>query len=318
MTNNKAINLRSMDLNLLPIFNALMQEQHLSHAASQLAMSQPAVSNALKRLRQSFNDDLFVRTAHGLKPTPRANEIQQHLQAALQQIQQAYSPALFDPQSSEKSLKITMNAATEYLLSPLLIGWLRKTAPNMQLQLYPDHLADIPQQLKSGQLDYALDYIPFDTVQFNHAILSHEPLAVIISKCSAAKNLTNSQLSLQQFEQLPQITLVARTSPNQGNQQLNGSPIEQLLGTAMPQRNIAMAVSSFVAIPNIVANSDLIAIVPERLAKKNQNSNELLCIPLPFECPPVAMYLQWHKSRDKDPVHQWFLKGMSKLLIEIF
>lgn len=318
MPNNQAINLRSVDLNLLPIFTALMREQHLSHAANQLAMSQPAVSNALKRLRLSFADDLFVRTAHGLKPTPRAHEIYQHLQTALQQIQTAYSPASFDPLSSEKRLRVTMNAATEYLLAPLLINWLRQTAPNMQLQLYPDHLADIPQQLKSGQLDYALDYIAFEPTQFSQATLSHEPLVVIINKNSAVKNGIAAQLSLQQFEQLPQITLVARTSPNQTALQRSGSPIEQLLGAAMPKRNIVMAVSSFVAIPDIIANSDLIAIVPQRLAKQSQNGAELLCLPLPFECPPVAMHLQWHKSRDKDPVHEWFLRGVNELLKDAF
>jgi DNA-binding transcriptional LysR family regulator len=263
------LNLRSLDLNLLPIFAALMREQHLSHAAEQLAMSQPAVSSALKRLRLHFNDELFVRTARGLIPTPRAQELQQAIEPALQLIQTGCSEAKFEAQTSEQSLSIAMNAASEYLIAPKLFQWLQHQAPKMKLEFQPDHLEDIPALLKDGRLDFALDYIGFTSPQIQSQELLEEDLVLI---CRQHHPQIKGKISLKAFSNLPQVSLVPRSSLTHKQSQLRGTPIEQLMGNQLPQRNICLHVSSFVAIPNIVANSELIAIVPKRIAEHyNQN-----------------------------------------------
>ena len=261
------LNLRSLDLNLLPVFDALMREQHLSRAADALAMSQPAVSNALKRLRTSFKDDLFVRTSRGLKPTSRARELHSAIQPALQMIQQGVVAPEFEPASSDLTLNLSMNAATEYLIAPYMMAWLRQEAPNMKVKLHPDHLDDIPAQLKDGLLDYAIEYVPYADSQFREQILARENLNVI---CAKHHKQLQGAISLEQFETTPQVTLVPRSSQAHKQSHLRGTPIEQLMGGNLPQRNITMHVSSFVAIPDIVASTDLIAVVPSRLSQASQ------------------------------------------------
>lgn len=305
------LNLRSMDLNLLPVFDTLMQEQHLSRAAEALAMSQPAVSNALKRLRHSFKDDLFVRTARGLKPTSRARELHAAIQPALQMIQSGVVEAEFVPSDSDLTLNLSLNAATEYLVAPYLMAWLRQEAPNMKVRLHPDHLDDIPAQLKDGQLDYAIEYVPYADDQFHEQILAREDLYVI---CAKQHQALQGQINLAQFESAPQVTLIPRSSQAHKQSHLRGTPIEQLMGNNLPERNIVMQVASFVSIPDIVASTDLIAIVPSRLATLPRYKDKLQLLPVPFSYPKVEIRLLWHKSREKDASHQWFMERIQKLI----
>ncbi|HCM04664.1 MAG TPA: hypothetical protein DIC30_01510 [Oceanospirillales bacterium] len=311
------LTLRNLDLNLLPIFETLMREQHLTRAAEQLAMSQPAVSNALKRLRSSFNDELFIRTARGLIPTSRAYELQQAIQPALHMIQDGCTAPEFEPKTSLKAFSISMNAATEYLISPYLYQWLQNTAPNMKLQLHPDHLEDIPILLKDGRLDFSLDYVDFNDDQIHSEIIAKEDLVII---CAQNNKKIQGNISLKQFESLPQVSLIPRSSLTHKQSQLRGTPIEQLMNDDLPNRNITLNVSSFVAIPNIVANSELIAIVPKRIAQQYNKSqpNTLQCLAIPFTYPQVKMKLLWHKSHNSDPAHQWFKQGMSHLAKTFF
>ncbi|WP_281648181.1 LysR substrate-binding domain-containing protein [Parendozoicomonas sp. Alg238-R29] len=305
------LNLRSLDLNLLPVFDALMREQHLSRASDQLAMSQPAVSNALKRLRQSFNDDLFVRTSRGLKPTPRAIEIHSAIQPALQMIQHGCMEQSFDPGTSDQTLNITMNAATEYLIAPLLMAWIRNESPNTTVKLHPDHLDDIPAQLKDGMLDYAIDYVSYAHDQFRSFVLGLEDLNIV---CARNHKVLKGGITLEQFETLPQVTLVPRSNITANMSHRRGTPIEQLMGKDLPNRNLAMHVSSFVAIPDIVASTDLIAIVPSRLAQQPRYKDTIQCLPVPFEYPKVEIRLLWHKSRNNDASHHWFMERVQRLV----
>lgn len=306
------LNLRSLDLNLLPVFDALMREQHLSRAAEQLAMSQPAVSSALKRLRLNFKDELFIRTARGLIPTARAIELQQAIQPALQLIQTGCMASEFNPDDSDQMISISMNAATEFLISALLYRWLQSQSPKMKLKLQPDHLEDIPALLKDGRLDFALDYVASEEPQFRAQVITEEDLVVI---CRKKHPKIQQSISLKDFESLPQASLVPRSSLTHKQSQLRGTPIEQLMGKDLPSRNITLFASSFVALPSIIANSELIAIVPKRIAQQYNLShgNTLQTLALPFDYPQVQMKLLWHKSRDNDPAHRWFREAVVKL-----
>ena len=312
------LNLRALDLNLLPVFDALMREQHLSRAAEHLAMSQPAVSNALKRLRHTFNDDLFVRTAQGLKPTPRAQELQQAIQPALRLIQAGCMESNFDPLNSQQTLHISLNSAAEYLIAPSIHTWLQAEAPNMTVQLQPDYLDDIPARLKEGRLDFAIDYIGFGDSQFHSTKLTEEDLVVI---CRAEHPQLNGHITLEQFQILPQVSLIPRSSLAHKQSHLRGTPIEQLMGKDLPHRNLTMHVSSFVSIPHIIAQSDLIAVVPKQIAQQfnlahtsNPQHAHLQCLALPFNYPQVGIQLLWHKSREHDMAHKWARECMKNLI----
>jgi len=143
-----SLNLRTIDLNLLPVFDALMVERNLTKAAERLHMSQPAASNALKRLRVAFNDELFVRTAKGLSPTREALRLHEPVQQALGLLQVGLTAPDFDIRGVEHHFQIAMNHALEFMFAPMLAGWLRQLAPNVHLALHPDHTPNIAEQLR--------------------------------------------------------------------------------------------------------------------------------------------------------------------------
>lgn len=304
------LNLRTLDLNLLPIFAALMREQHLSRAAENLAMSQPAASSALKRLRLCFNDELFVRTAHGLVPTARALQLQQAIQPALQLIQSGCSNFEFDPKVSDHVLSLSMNAATEYLISASLYSHLHAHAPKIKLQLQPDYLDDIPAQLKAGRLDFALDYVGTEDNQYKFQVIAEEDLVII---CRRDHPQIKSSISLTKFSTLAQASLIPRSNRTHKQSELRGTPLEQLMGKSLPKRNVVLHASSFVALPSIIASSNLIAIVPRSIAIHYNEANHgtLKYLAIPFDYPMVQMKLLWHKSRDNDPAHRWFKREIT-------
>ena len=304
-------NLRALDLNLLPIFNALMQEQNLTRASESLALSQSATSHALKRLRATFKDDLFVRTSRGLTPTHRAKEIHNSIKPALHMIQEGCLMPNFMPSESRLTLNVSMNAATEYLMAADIISAFRQQAPGMSLRLFSDHGEDLKVRLKNGSLDYAIDFLPFDDSQFNEHIVAREHLCVI----SAIDHpIVKDRLTLDDFERQPHVSLVPRSG--QYHMQIhNGStPIQQLVGDALPKRNLAMFVSNYASMPDIVANTDLLAVVPERMARHPKYVNEIQCFEMPFTCPTVDVRLIWHKSRDAEASHQWFFDCIKNLI----
>ncbi|WP_422049776.1 LysR substrate-binding domain-containing protein [Shimia sp.] len=301
---NVGVMLRNHDLNLLPIFEALMREQHLSRAAERLNMSQPAVSNALKRLRLEFEDDLFVRTARGLKPTQRALELHERIQPALVSILDGFEDRGFEADTFSRTITIAMNHAVEYLWGGALLQAIRAQAPMAKLKVHPDYSDDVPTQLKAGHLNYAVDYNPLPEDQFCSIALAHEKLTLI---CSADHPKANSGFDIADFETLPQASLLRRSEWIRSKNSRRHTPLEYLMGEELPNRNVVVQVASFLSIPSIVASTDLIAVVPQQLADPLLQTGALCAHDLPFECPDVVLHLFWHKSRNSDPSHIWLL-----------
>ncbi|MDA4845155.1 LysR substrate-binding domain-containing protein [Hoeflea poritis] len=301
--------LRNRDLNLLPVFDSLMQEQHLSKAAERLNMSQPAVSNALKRLRQGFDDELFVRTGRGLKPTQRARELHTQIAPALASIRESFEGREFSAENFSRTIDISMNHAVEHIWGEILLREARAQAPNLKWKLHPDYVDDIPARLKDGRLSYAVEYTPMPEDQFGSRLLLREGLTLI---CASDHPCANTGVTMEQFESLPQVSLVRRSGLIRTQNSRRTTPLEFLLGNALPERNIAVQMSSFVSVPHVVAATDLIAVVPSRLAKFLSDNGKLKCLPLPFDCPMIEVQLYWHRSRDNDPSHKWVVEMMSK------
>ncbi|WP_143290324.1 LysR family transcriptional regulator, partial [Burkholderia pseudomallei] len=155
-------NLRQLDLNLLLVFDALMQEQNLSRAAIRLHMSQPAVSNALTRLRQQLGEPLFTRTARGMTPTAQARTLYEPVRQALYLLQIGLGPqADFEP-DTHHLFKLSMNDYGQTVLLPDLLAHIKSRAPNVMLSVQSDDAGSIPAQLTTGTLDLAIDYLHFD------------------------------------------------------------------------------------------------------------------------------------------------------------
>ncbi len=289
-----AINLRSIDLNLLVFFDALMTERHVTRAADKVAISQPAMSNALSRLRVVFKDDLFVRTAKGMEPTPRALELGLHVHSILQQATRLMtSDILFDPGSSERVFSARMSDLVGILILPRLMARLRAEGPGISLDTV--HLS--PEQtieaLEADRLELAVSM----ELQHTSAIRS-EKLFTDRMVCVLGKDhpLAAGKLSLKQF--LSYSHLRVSMSPT------DIRFVDSVLAGKGLQRKIAVNVTHWLLVAQILEETDLLAVMSERAAQRITGAG-IVIRPLPFSTPSFSWQLYWHRRYEHSRAHQW-------------
>lgn len=288
------LNLRQLDLNLLLVFDALMQEQNLSRAAQRLHLSQPAVSNALTRLRAQLGEQLFKRTAKGMLPTPEAQRLYGPVRQALQLLQTGLKPqAAFDG-SAEQRFCIAMNDYGQAYLLPALLARARQTAPGVTLAVHGDEASDIAARLAGGGLDLAVDYIPLEGADLCYQAFHEEKLMVIgrAGHPAFAKGLTASAYQNSRH---------VAVHPRGGN----NSPLEIVLGSAKVRRRVQLFVPNYLPIPLLVAQSDLLGTVPQYLAERAARSLALEIAPLPLALPAIQVSMIWHRQQDASPGLAW-------------
>lgn len=294
--------LSQIDLNLFVVFDAIYSEQNLTRAAEVLCITQPAVSNALNRLRKTFDDQLFVRTPDGMMPTPVAENIVGQVREALQLLNLSVQEGdKFCPTSSEKIVACSMNDLGEALILPPIMAHLQRQAPKMSLTSYYVQREDMAKELAAGNLDFAID-VPL--VADNN--LCHAPLSGEDYVCAVRKDhpVITSELTTEQYLQLNHIHVSSRRK---------GMGVAELALSAMGlKRNIKVRVQHYMVAARIVANTDLAWTLPMRLA----HQLDLKILPLPFEVASLNWHLFWHKSADKDQVNIWlrnlFLHGLNE------
>lgn len=296
-------NLRQLDLNLLLVFDALMQEQKLSRAAERLHMSQPAVSNALMRLRAQLGEPLFTRTARGMLPTPQAQQIHGHVRQALHLLQLGLGPQHAFDGNAEHHFRICMNDYGQMALLPALLAALRNSAPGVQLTVQGDDAATIPTRLATGELDLAIDYLSFDAPDLCYQALLEEELVVI---GRAGHPAFEGGLTTESYQSSPHVAVLPRG--------VRGSPLEIVLGSAKLRRKIQLYLPHYVPIPALVASSDLIGTVPRRQAVQSGLAQLLEIAPLPLPAPPIQVSLIWHRQQEAAPGLAWLRKLITEVV----
>jgi DNA-binding transcriptional LysR family regulator len=288
------MNLRSIDLNLLVIFDALMTERHVTRAAARIAMSQPAMSNALSRLRHIFKDELFIRNAGRMEPTPRALELGDEVQQILRQVQRLmYSHVDFDPLHSEREFTARMSDLIGALVLPSIVARLRTSAPAISLNVLHMSPERTVQSLEADQLDFGI------SMELEHSrSLLESPLCADRMCCvmSADHPLASGKLTLQAFLKYPHL----RVSMSPTDIRF----VDNVLADRGLKRKIAINVPNWLLVPPTLIGSDLLAVVSERLARRFA-SGVLVAKPLPFESRPFEWTLYWHRRYDKSAPHVW-------------
>ena len=288
------LNLRSVDLNLLPVFDAIMEAGQLSRAADSLGMSQPAISAALQRLRHTLGDPLFVRTHQGMVPTPRARELHRSLSQQLGAMRDTLDPAnRFVPGTSQRRFRVLSNDYFEMVVLPTLLTRLRSEAPNVvvEVALAGD---DMPQRLYTAEADLAVDAFATENDRLRRQVLLAERLAVVARQDHPD---LQGDCSKQQFLDAEHVVLPDR------NRRL---PLDQILNEPGWQRRTGARVTQFASMLATCSGSDMIATVPERLAQQYARAFGLKTLPFPVEVPPLPVYLLWAPVMDSDPAHEWF------------
>lgn len=284
--------LTSVDLNLFVVFEAIYTERNLTRASEVLNVTQPAVSNALARLRAVFADPLFERRSGAMIPTAVSQSLIEPVRQALARLRSGLDQrTAFDPATSERVFHIAVREAVAGVLLPTLAGRLQRAAPHIQIQ---SHLVERPQiavELASGTLDFALD-IP----QLARSDLAGAPLMNDRYVCVLRRGhpLAGQPMAMNVFLELRQIAISSRRRGK--------TLIEAALGRLGHSANMVMRLPNYHAAFDVLRASDLIAAAPYQVVRRY---GDLVHVELPFPPPPLETMLFWHRSAESDPANQW-------------
>jgi DNA-binding transcriptional LysR family regulator len=289
------MDLREIDLNLLVVFNQLLLDRRVSTSAEKLGLTQPAVSNALKRLRTVLKDELFLRTSRGMEPTPYALHLAEPVIYALNTLQTAFTTRdSFDPQTSTRNFQLAMTDIGEmYFMPPLMVA-LSKEAPHVRVSTVRPNAGNLKEDMESGTVDLALGLLPnLQTGFFQRRLFRHKYVCVFRKDHPVAK----SPLSLKQFVELDHVGVVAA---NTGHGEVDG-----LLERAGIQRRLRLMLPHFIAVGHVLQTTDLIATLPERFAERCEVPFGLVTSPHPARLPDIAINFFWHAKANRDPANMW-------------
>lgn len=293
--------LAGIDLNLLVVLDALLQESSVTRAAGRVGLSQSAVSHALKRLRELLGDPLLLRTAQGMVPTPRARLLLAPVHQAVGQVQSVLAPPKsFEPKESIQSFTLSMQDTAQAGLLPELIARVRREAPRVRLQVHPGIGGLQANELETGNLDLALAIDPVLPHGF-HGDPVFEITYVSIVRTRHPK--VKSRLTPEVFSQLSHVAAL--------RDGVIEPDLETIFAAHSMKLHLALVLPSLLPVPWIIARSNLVATFPETLlgllpADFPVERHEP---PLPIE--PASVVLVWHERTHYDPAHQW-LRGVVK------
>jgi DNA-binding transcriptional LysR family regulator len=287
------------DLNLLPIFVALMEERSVTRAAERVGMTQPALSNALARLRVMLQDQLFVRERYGIQPTPIALELAPAIAEALARLDDAVlGQQDFDPASAERLLTIAPNGYVEFVLVPAIVARLEAVAPGIKLRLTPYGNDLVETGVVSGTTALVLGRIvaPPDNLVVQH--LMDEGLACVVR---ADHPEVGDILTREQFEAMKHVNIVPPGRMRAG--------LFQALAQQQLKRDVAISVTNFFAVAEMVAVTDYCATLPSLICQRLAHDQRLKVLAAPTDLGTFPVEMAWHVRYRHDPAHRW-LRGL--------
>lgn len=283
------------DLNLLPIFLTLIEERSVTRAAERLGMTQPALSNALIRLRETLHDPLFIRERYGMRPTPKAEALAPVIAEALASLDEVVrNQQDFDPAKAQQLITIAPNSYVEFVLIPPLVERLRVEAPGIRLRLTP-YGTDIAETgVISGDTALVLGRVvdPPNSLVVKH--LMDEGLACVVR---ADHPLVGEQLSREQYAQLKHVNVVPPGRLRVG--------LFSALEREGLRRDVAVSVTHFMAVPELVAVTDYCATLPRLICRRLAGDSRLKVIPPPVDLGTFPVEMAWHRRYRRDPAHRW-------------
>jgi DNA-binding transcriptional LysR family regulator len=283
------------DLNLLPIFLTLMDERNVTRAAERLGMTQPALSNALNRLRDTMRDPLFIRERYGMKPTQMAEELAPVVRAALTSLEDMIGgQQTFDPALATRQFTIAPNSYVEFVLMPVIVARLRKVAPGIRLRLTPFGNDLVETGAVSGATEMVLGRIvdPPDNMVVQH--LMDDGLACVVRRDHPE---IGDQLSQAQYEGMRHVNVLPPGRMRAG--------LFQALQQRGVKREVAVSVTHFLAVPEMVAVSDYCATLPRQICRRLARDERLKILPAPVDLGTFPVELAWHVRYRSDPAHRW-------------
>ncbi len=297
------MNFRTLDLNLLKVFDAVMAERNLTRAAERLAMTQPAVSHALKRLREATGEELFVRQAFGMKPTSRAEGLWPEVRLALDRLRAALDPGDYLPGQQEYTFRIAMADATAALILPPLVAQLEQAQALANVHVLPLTTRDPRSLLEQGEADFALGYFP----QAVAALQSQGAMAAIRQHRLYESEYVCVMRRGHPLAELP-MDLERYCTAHHLLVSFSGRPhgfVDEALAALNRSRRIVLTVNQFFTAGRVVAQSDLLTVLPASFVEATGYKAQLIERPLPMALARVHVDMLWHLRNEERSAQRW-------------
>lgn len=298
------IDFRKTDLNLLPVFSALLKERSVTRAARRLYLGQPAVSAALARLREMFKDELFLRTSTGMEPTARALELAERLGPALEIIHcELFGAPHFDPAAAERTFRLGMPDSIEVVLSPSLIGFIRREAPGVRVAVRLAGHEQGARLLDDQEIDLGISRFTATSNWHRQENLFREGYACLFD---GARLGIPAPIGLEDYLALPHL-LMSFSGDFEG-------VVDEALARHKLRRRVLLSTTRFSALPFILKESDAIATLPTSMAYRCAEAFQLTLSPTPIAIETFIVSMLWHARHDRDPGHIWLRETVRSIV----
>ena len=308
-----SVSFKTLDLNLLKVFDAVMEERSVLRASHKVALSQSAVSHSLARLREMLGDELFIRTGAGMQPTARALAMAPLVRDALRSLETAVELPKFDPASSTRQFTLAANDFTTMVLAAPLRRLLGREAPSIDLVIKPVTRIDLAEQIDLGRIDVAIGVFSDPPSRFRSQLLFQYDDVLITSAQRKIRRLDSVQLA-----RLPLVVVsfggeqegaidgfISERGLARRSEMYDRLALEQALATSECPPRIAVSLPHFLALPALIEDTDLAAIVPRPLAEMLEKRYAIAACDLPYVTTPLEVKMLWHHSMDDEPSHKW-------------
>ncbi len=302
---NTTVNLSSLDLNLLVVFDAILKDRNITVAARRVGLSQPAMSSALARLRKVFDDPLFVRASNGMLPTPHAQLLAAPIQRACELVVSALEiDTAFEPATATNTFRFYMTDIGEAVYLPKLIGAIAQRAPGVKLKLLR-----IPEQgeqaaMAAGDVDLAVGFFPdLQAGFFQQRLYSDEFVCLV----RADHPQVQDRMSVQQFVSMRHAVIATAGTGHEGT-----------IGRAVAKHRlqVSLTLPHFMALPLIVSQTDYVVIVPRRLALAFAGHANIRMVESPIKIPSFEIKQHWHERYHHTPANQWIRSLVAELFLQ--
>ncbi|WP_280188660.1 LysR family transcriptional regulator [Delftia sp. PS-11] len=308
-----ALNFRTLDLNLLRVFDEVMAERSLTRAAHKLAITQPAVSNALRRLREALGDELLVRQGQGVEPTPRALALWPVIRETLQQLQETLAPGEFHPATATTTFVLAMADATAATLIPPLFSLLEREAPGIGIRVLPLTTRDPRALLEAGEADMAVGYFPAALADLTARAQS----GALVSFDSRRLYEGEYLCVMRQDHPLAQVPLTLDNYCAARHMLVSFSGrsfgfIDEALAALGRTRQVVLTVNQFFTAGRVVMSTDLLTILPRHFVPVTGMTDQLVLRELPFDVPPVHVDALWRRRGPHPQACDWLLGALTR------
>ena len=289
------MNIKNFDLNLLVVFKTLFEERNVTKASKKMGITQPAMSNALNRLRYLVKDDLFIRGPKGMRPTPRATDLSLPVNTALNNLELSLSSINFNPKTTKKLFRISMSDDVAPVILPNLVNFIEENSPGSSLCIRSEQGNEALKLLDNNEIDFAVGRFETIGARFGYADLFTEKYVCIMRNEHYLSK--EKKLSIDQYLKVKHLRVAPMDAPLH--------PIDRVLSQLNFEREISVRIDLITLAPLVIKNTDLVLTLPSKTAQRMAKNYNFSIAELPIDLEKRQTKMIWHKELTNHPTFDW-------------